>query len=1202
MTPHASSAHDIVWYSYETPDETNRSKENDVDMDTSQDLDNYSESSASNSSFPLSSTGRSKGLSSASSSASDISRCNKPELTPWNPKQQDFPATFQGASATPSYTGGAVDVCIDPQLLASDSILAHNWIQVRNGGQIGTEHVSYGDAAVRNRYNDSPTPAPQDLPHQTSNEFDIAFEEMQVTAPNSKPGVRIWLHTWVATNPDRFPDTVELESLKTLSGLSEPEIMAWLSQRVSTQLNPETEPVFSRTEENPRSTRAPRYRPKCRRSRRRFRYIKEAQDEMRMYECTHRCGLSFAKKGQWTRHERCNVEEWRCHICKFVSARKDKLLKHFREFHDLRGSTKKSHCRQLLEPTLRPCGFCFKQFDDWSAWLNHVSAHFEGQIAGGPWNMARWNEAIDQEVGSDESDDDGNDDDDDGYHNGNDEDQTDRDCDSSAADQARDASRKGKGGSYGHGSQGSSRSSGNSRSTSSSNGGSTSFQGACRGAMKHELGSSTPKNLNSSISSDNRSETSCVPTHVMSSSCPTISKVEQSFEEILEVLTSDFMTLEKPSDATSDFKAVHGLKGHCAETWNCPKGSMSLQWPHSPAELPKSQILTFGCDTRVLGNTLPDVSTETERTLDKLQNPIRHAGERMPAFLRNRRSKIDLAEIKHLYRDDPFLDVRQPACTPGLTGSLNQISFEHFGLPSDPMTIMGSKLSRRRSVLTEDKRCSEQTVRYRGSCLPCLLKKRQCSASHHTESKTTEDRRKTQNSLINARDPELPVQTLRSTSIGHVDGYPYTIPETGPDAWVQLVKPDILSHQAKGCVFNASTDVRVEAAVGPRQYTAANLNKTVIAVMGVTGAGKSNFISMPCSEGNPDHPRMKFCGCCKPRGLDHKNGHDCESTLARNVGSFIFDLNWYQSRINTNVWNPLMMVDTPGYDDIRLNDAEVLDAEVLDEIVLRLAIARTYSPLQVDRCLTLRFPNKISYDPTSARSNSILSAAGGAGRSSIVQLLLEDGASTDDSHGLITFPALYTAASAGTEKICGQLLKRGAFFGSSLLNATFRSHVMHNWQRPRCGEHDDARSHSLEILLVCDAGGGTADLIPCNASCIELPDVKILAHGTRIAATQPKYCGAGHLTRFKIERYLNDPDDGCDSEGYLESSPERHTLEAKIEQLNEMDVDGYKQEHILQGEESSYREADFASPLGMLGALRRGRKKCCEEKPDDWPV
>jgi hypothetical protein len=500
MAPLVTSTPDLQWSSYEDCCEIRKwsqSEDDDIDMDNSPDFDDYSESLASSSSFLFSSISGSTGSISAGSYASDASHPNDAEQTFRNCARKEIPAIQQGPIPAPSYGCGAVDGCIDPRLMTSNSILAHDDRVLRKGSRPGMKQVSCGDKCgdktTRRRYNNPPEPASLDAHHPVINDFDIAFDEMQVIMPSPNRGVRMWLHTWVATNPDRLPDKIELESLKILSALSESEITAWLSQHVSTQLSPTAEPIDNGREETPRQIYAPRYRPKCRKSRRRVRYIAEAQDETKIYECTHGCGQTFTKKGQWTRHERYNLEEWRCHLCKFISARKDKLLKHLREGHSLRGSTKKSHCRQLLQPSARLCGFCLRQFDNWSTWLNHVGAHFEGHIAGGPWTMAKWNKAVDQDFGSNESDDNDDDDDDgdDDYNNGNDEDQTDHDFDSSAAGQAGDPLSKDRGGYYERGSQGSSRSSGSSKSTSSSNGGSKSPQRASGKSSRQERGRCT---------------------------------------------------------------------------------------------------------------------------------------------------------------------------------------------------------------------------------------------------------------------------------------------------------------------------------------------------------------------------------------------------------------------------------------------------------------------------------------------------------------------------------------------------------------------------------------------------------------------------------------------------------------------------------------------------------------------------------------
>ena len=272
------------------------------------------------------------------------------------------------------------------------------------------EEVTASDEIASLRF---PVPSPtSQLPdldqHCPVNDFDIALYDSP------------WLHTWVTTNPDRLPSEEELASLKILSQLPETEIAAWvkqlaawLHQYVPFEMVPESIPAVADMEETPRQMCVRRYRPKCRRSRRRFRYIEATRDETRALECTHGCGQSFDATGQWTRHERYNIEEWKCHECKFISSRKDKLLKHLRQHHSFRSAVRKFHCHQLLHPKTRPCGFCGKSFDNWPEWLTHVAAHFQGRIAGGPWTMARWNKGIDIGFDFGDSGDDGDDDDED---------------------------------------------------------------------------------------------------------------------------------------------------------------------------------------------------------------------------------------------------------------------------------------------------------------------------------------------------------------------------------------------------------------------------------------------------------------------------------------------------------------------------------------------------------------------------------------------------------------------------------------------------------------------------------------------------------------------------------------------------------------------------------------------------------------------
>jgi hypothetical protein len=460
MEPHVYFGLDVPWHSYEIPNEIiepNQSKNEDADMSSSQDLHFSSEGLALSSYPSYSSMSGSTDFSSANSSNSESSQTDLSErMSEIHTAKQALNAQ-QRQSGILSHASGVLGNCIDPRLIVSGTDLSDEGSisQVRHWD--GNGQVACGHAAVDKL--DSEVPElllPNSSQHYPTNEFDIAFDENSVTVLDVDRGPQMWLRTWVARHPDRLPNQVKLESLKTLSGLSEIEIVTWLRQHVLVGSYPEAESVVINIEETLRQKPTLRYRPECRRSPRRFRNIPETRDETRVLECTHGCGQSFDVTGQWARHERSNIEKWKCHICKYMSPRKDKLRKHLKQRHGFHGDLKKSHCHQLLRPEDRPCGFCLKQFHNWSEWINHVGAHFQGRIPGGPWTMARWNKVVDGRFNLGDSDDDGDDgDDDDQGHN--DEDETSPDSDSSNANSNSDSLTKGKGASYGSGSKGLSR-------------------------------------------------------------------------------------------------------------------------------------------------------------------------------------------------------------------------------------------------------------------------------------------------------------------------------------------------------------------------------------------------------------------------------------------------------------------------------------------------------------------------------------------------------------------------------------------------------------------------------------------------------------------------------------------------------------------------------------------------------------------------
>jgi ankyrin repeat protein len=461
--------------------QSSQPKDNDIETDVSQYYYPYCESFASSSSFPDLSLSGSAEPTSASSSTSEVDFADFTKQKTADFRAMDPSTSRSGLMAAETTKHSDVNGYIDPRLVVSD---LSSYTNPNTSDHMG--NATLGGSLVYNDFRPPLVDQVSNLQYPT-NDFDIALSEVQPTIHAFKPSLNLWLRTWVATNPQKFPNSQELESLRTLSGLSEAEIVTCLSKYVSTQATSaaeamDTEPTIRDAEQTSYQKRPPRHRPKCRKSRRRFRYVAETQDKTRIFECTHRCGQSFAKKGQWTRHERSNVEEWKCHRCDFVSSRKDKLRSHLTEAHPLCGGVRKSHCRQLLQPSARRCGFCLEQFEDWSAWLNHISAHFEGHIAGGPWTMDRWNRAVDPDFGSGESDDDDDDDngDNDDDQAGNEEDQDDPDYDNSATDQTGNPSSKGKDASYGSGPQGSSSSSSKSKSKPSNSCSSKSHRGASR--------------------------------------------------------------------------------------------------------------------------------------------------------------------------------------------------------------------------------------------------------------------------------------------------------------------------------------------------------------------------------------------------------------------------------------------------------------------------------------------------------------------------------------------------------------------------------------------------------------------------------------------------------------------------------------------------------------------------------------------------
>jgi hypothetical protein len=446
-------------------------RNDDVDMDSSANLDDYPESSASNSSCPPLSISTSTEVTSDCSWPSSAQKSFNEQISSMLADPEPL-TTWPDSAGMQTRISDPEDTYIYPQLPSLDVTLSDTWHASGYRDLKDSSRIA-GDDTLVQKTNEHTLCSPFQVFHEqhATNDFDHVFNDLQATTSDIEQDVS-WLVNWATRYPNTYPKMEKLKSLQYLSGMSEADIVAWLREHFDNQTNSKVDLMVTDTGQPPRSQRAPRYQPKCLKSRRRFRHVPETPKATKIFECTRRCGESFKKKGDWKRHELYNIEEWRCHICDFAPSRKDKLPKHLQDCHGYYSHPKKSHCRQLLHASARPCGFCGMQFHDWSTWLNHVAAHFEGDIPGGPWTMARWSRDIAQDLGWGENDDDDDDDDGDGDdgdnqdNHDNHEDEGGHDSSDNGAKRLDDQSTKGKGASSGGGAKGSSRASRSSKSQS----------------------------------------------------------------------------------------------------------------------------------------------------------------------------------------------------------------------------------------------------------------------------------------------------------------------------------------------------------------------------------------------------------------------------------------------------------------------------------------------------------------------------------------------------------------------------------------------------------------------------------------------------------------------------------------------------------------------------------------------------------------
>lgn len=250
------------------------------------------------------------------------------------------------------------------------------------------------------------------------------------TGKGTKLFVLCWLYVLLIDLPRRMPNLEEIKFLAFLRRASDHAIISWIQDKVSPAIGTSSErTTFPTTTIAPRSDHSPGTDVTCIATRPSA-YVpwNKPRDPSRPYSCTKKCGWSFRKKGDWIKHETINLsrEKWTCVHCQLCFARLAHFRDHFNQVHQHPANSFGSEDLQS-HPTVtfsEGCGFCGHRCGSWKRWTDHVGAHFENRIKGGPWLMSRWihpwidkDNALHDDFGSYE-DDDRNGDNDDDHGNG----------------------------------------------------------------------------------------------------------------------------------------------------------------------------------------------------------------------------------------------------------------------------------------------------------------------------------------------------------------------------------------------------------------------------------------------------------------------------------------------------------------------------------------------------------------------------------------------------------------------------------------------------------------------------------------------------------------------------------------------------------------------------------------------------------------
>ncbi|KAJ9649327.1 hypothetical protein H2199_000102 [Coniosporium tulheliwenetii] len=166
------------------------------------------------------------------------------------------------------------------------------------------------------------------------------------------------------------------------------------------------------------------------------------RDELRIYQCTSKCGQTFDRKDSWKKHEDLRYPQrgWLCCLCRSEeqgyatpSYRKDHFKQHFDCVHPELSMVQHENASLFTPPTAhqfpKHCGFCKDRFTTAKERKHHIADHFEKGKC-----MLDWRDPDTDDSGEVDSGDDPGDDPGDGHGNAPQDDPGDNSDDNSGGD------------------------------------------------------------------------------------------------------------------------------------------------------------------------------------------------------------------------------------------------------------------------------------------------------------------------------------------------------------------------------------------------------------------------------------------------------------------------------------------------------------------------------------------------------------------------------------------------------------------------------------------------------------------------------------------------------------------------------------------------------------------------------------------------